>query len=505
MAWNEQLRGPKRGPGAPLRRSPSFQPTPGPIAAYVSNANQPQFCDLAQYAGYAVIASIAMFAKSGAVGAAEYQFGTHAEATYNAEAIKQQFQRSVRTPPAAATGAVPKYTYAPAQIDPTQQSPQLNQPITPATAGLALIHWGEGQDYVDSAGYYAKPLNLTLATGYLGEFQQTLPQIEDRPTQQVWRAVTAGFTPRVPPYAFASQTDTTQLAAIYTDPPNAAVLTSGILGAFQSTADQPQDRPTVQVWRAVVAGNTPRIGAYSLALEPQTDLTRQPFTVVPSIGRPSQMAYQQAAPQQVDLTLPAQLQESLTAAPIVLGPTVRPFITPEQRFDTANYSVTWTLATFSNSGGIGPIPVDDDAHSGGRVLLPGRRIFLRNPMRGETEEEKRLRRIEQGIIQAEPASTQPIVAVRPKTDPTIKLTQQIQAAKRQADMYRARFDAAEARKVKSEAARQKKAADMAEMDAAIRQAQQEQEELEAQRRDAQEFEDVLFIAVNLQKLGLEGE
>lgn len=174
------------GAGGPFLISPQVPAgSTSPLAAFVSNAATPQIAD------YSLIAGIGFFLASaitpqGQANASEYQFGTHAQAIHQAEAVKSDIWGSARTPPTPAAAPLRSIWAPPQLVDLTQQPLVWESLFTGKTPTVPPL----------------------TANG--------LPQAD--PSQMaanVWKSVAApAVAPGpVPKIVLASQDDTSQIAA----------------------------------------------------------------------------------------------------------------------------------------------------------------------------------------------------------------------------------------------------------------------------------------------------
>lgn len=266
--------------------------------AFVSNAGAPQIAD------YGLIAGLGFFLASavtpqGQANAAEYTFGTHAQAIHQAEAVKSRIWGSVRTPPAAASAAPLRSIWA-----------------SPESIDLSIGGWVVGGTQVNQGP--------------------------------------------VPPTILAAPQDTTQIAAqVWKSQPAAAVVTPNPVATFFSVPPQTEDRPARAVWQSLRAGQTPPIIASFYAAPQSADLTQQGIIIKsaqtpPAIGPvpPITVGTPQTDPSQVA----PQIWSSAQTPPAIAGITVWPTLVVPAQFDTSiNPTVLWTTSTFS-SGLTPPIP-----------------------------------------------------------------------------------------------------------------------------------------------------
>ena len=308
---------PRRGPSNRVRLSrDAFIPT-GRLGTFVSAA--PQQADYRFAAGFTLVIASAV-TPQGDTNAAEYLFGTHAQALYNAEAIKSFVRPSASAPVV---------------------QPQLGQYFT----------LGQ-QSYVDSVGQVWKAV-VAGATSQPVPFTQAAPQLLDLSVQAVFqkplvgpqgstvRPFTAGpqqvdltqqafyrLPPEqrqgpVPPFTIGLPQDNTyQIPASITPAQPAATTTPNPVSTFFSVPPQTEDRPTQLVWQSNVSGQTP--------------------PVIPSVY---------ASPQQVDLTQQAQLFQPAIIPPVV-SYAIRQFYASPQVIDLTQQG--WILGTAP--GRQGPVP-----------------------------------------------------------------------------------------------------------------------------------------------------
>jgi hypothetical protein len=297
--------------------------------AFVSNANAPQI------ANYALVAGIGFFVASavtpqGQANAAEYTFGTHAQAIHQAEGAKSSVWKSVPTPPVA-----------------VQPSP------------LRFIFASQ------------EPVDLSIGAWVVGGTQ-------------------ANQGP-VPPTILTLPQDTTQLAAqIWKSQPAAVVITPNPIATFFSVPPQTEDRQTRAVWQSLRAGQTPPVITSFYAAPQQVDLTQQGVIIAsvrtpPAVGPvpPITIGTPQTDPSQIA----PRVWPSVVTPPAIAGVTVWPAIVVPAQFDTSiNPSVLWTRSTFS-PGITPPVPpVVTETFSGGWEYARRSRKRLEEELRKEREQ-----------------------------------------------------------------------------------------------------------------------
>jgi len=313
----------QQGPGPrPYWRPVSPQitagPNIGPLGSFVFNSNAPQLADYGLIAGFAFVVASAV-TPQGQANAAEYSFGTHAQAIYQAEGAKSNIWGSARTPPALSVAVPLRSIWA-----------------SPESVDLSISGWAVGGTQANQG-----PVPPTIFTR------------QDDPRQGsalVWKSA---FTPPAIPgvlgkFVSASQTDPTQLAAQIQQALVAAPIVANPTAEFFSIPPQNEYRPTSIVWRSVVTGQRPSVPPF-IAGASQTD--------------PSQLA--------------PQIQPALLAAPVILGASVTPIATVPPQFDpSGNTSTLWTPSTFSPSAIIPP-----SGGGGGGILhgKAGRRWVISKP------------------------------------------------------------------------------------------------------------------------------
>jgi hypothetical protein len=362
-------------PGAKAPDSPTkfvvkqgpFAPPVGPKGGFISAAPQ--------IANYALVAGLGFFSASavtpqGQANASEYQFGTHAAAIHNAEAIKSKVWKSVPTPPVA-TSQVPRFvSSAPQSVDLTQQPAIFKSAPTPIVVStplpFRLVQAGPEQVDLSISGWVA----------------ESAPMFQGAPPASIWAS---------------PQTDPTQIAAQIWKPAATPPAVSGFLGTYVSVPAQIEERPTRQVWPSQISGQTPPVIKSIWAAPQIVDLTLQAVILGPAITPPVvSYAVPQlyASPQLIDLTQqgwirgtapmgqgpvppltfgipqtdPTQIApsiwQSVPTPPAILGVTVQPNTPVPPQFDTSvNSTVLWTPSTFSPSAP--PAPPSVTVSSGG--------------------------------------------------------------------------------------------------------------------------------------------
>jgi hypothetical protein len=382
----------------------------GFIAAGVRqrNVTNPEFD--ARMSGYAVIIASALAAQF--VPIADIQFGSHAEAVYNLEGQKSQTWSSVRAslPPVTIpyvvvgqqtytdigsvyvkplTGHTPPiipYQYAAPELRDLTQQAVLSQPWHGPQGPVPPYITAYPVDTSQLQAQYT-PVQPKAGVGVLGSVVITTPQIEDRPSEVIRPSQVSGSTPAVPPYVQASQTDTSQLQPQYSPVATPAVLLTGILGRYQVTLPQIEDRPVEQTWfvqsgiEAAGALSSYQFGVHAEALYNAEALKSQvwPTVSAPALLTGAIVQYQSGEPQDWPWQEREQFYRITIAGSLPnIGP-VPPysFVTPQidlnvnatrvssSAFQTftgivlpylsvlpqpdinINYSVTWTPSVFS--------------------------------------------------------------------------------------------------------------------------------------------------------------
>jgi hypothetical protein len=322
----------------------------GFIAAGVRqrNVTNPEFD--ARMSGYAVIIASALAAQF--VPIADIQFGSHAEAVYNLEGQKSQTWSSVRAS------------------------------LPPVTIPYVVVG---PQTYTDIGSVYVKP--LTGSTPPIIPYQYAAPELRDLTQQAVLSQPWHGSQGPVPPYVQASQTDTSQLQPQYSPVATPAVLLTGILGRYQVTLPQIEDRPVEQTWfvqagiEAAGALSSYQFGVHAEALYNVEALKSQvwPAVSAPALLTGAIVQYQSGEPQDWPWNEREQFYRITIAGSLPLTGPVPPygFVNPQidlnvnatrvssSAFQTftgivppylsvlpqpdinINYSVTWTPSVFS--------------------------------------------------------------------------------------------------------------------------------------------------------------
>src|SRR5260221_7443799 len=190
----------QHGPGP----KPFWAPTPpqitlgaltGQLGAFVSNTTTPQVANYSLLAGFALVIASAV-TPQGQANAAEYQYGTHAQAIAQAENVKSSIRSSLRTPQAAPTPAPLRSIWAaPESIDLSISGwavggTQANQGPVPPSILIGQVDPSQLQPQVWKAVAAVAP--RPVAT-----FFSCPPQTEDRPTQIIWPSLVPGKTPPV--------------------------------------------------------------------------------------------------------------------------------------------------------------------------------------------------------------------------------------------------------------------------------------------------------------------
>lgn len=342
----------QHGPGPkPFWRPTPPQITPGPLTgqlgAFVSNTTTPQIADYSLLAGVALVIASAV-TPQGQATAAEYQYGTHAQAIAQAENLKSDIWLSLRTPQAAPTPAPLRSIWAaPESIDLSISGwavggTQANQGPVPPSILIGQVDPSQLQPQVWKAATAAAP--RPVAT-----FFSIPPQTEDRPTSVIWRSLRAGQTPPViasfyaepqqadltqqglfvkpglptgpvpPATSGAPQANPSQIAAQVWKAQIAAPITPNPIASFFATQSQIEDRPTSTVWQSQRAGQTPPVIRSLWAAPQQADLTQKGVVVPVSPTAPAVLTPLYATPQQIDLTQQG-LIFSPSSAPVAPAP-----------------------------------------------------------------------------------------------------------------------------------------------------------------------------------------
>ena len=164
----------------------------------------------------------------GVVGAAEYHWGTHAEATRNEENRKSSIFASVFAAAVAASTAVPALVFAPQQAYADVNASFIEAPLVGATP---------------------RPIPSVITT----------PQVDL--TQQGWilepQAARQGAVPQI--IRGAPQDDPSQLQARLTPSQPAAAVAPNPTAQFFYVPSQFEERQTRIVWPALQAGSTPPV------------------------------------------------------------------------------------------------------------------------------------------------------------------------------------------------------------------------------------------------------
>jgi hypothetical protein len=344
---------------------------------------------------------------SGQVSGSEYQFGTHASALYNAEAIKIQFYPSVRPPPTSGLGT---FVNVPQQVDLTQQSQIYKSVIAGQTTSI-MPRVSTAPQLVDLTqqsqfyGIKASPSAIVSGSQYtFGTHSIALYNAEAiktniypsvRPPPVVTGVVSTFIN--VPPQSV----DLTQQSQIYpaASNPGGWILTwitsgpdSSEFVQFQSTIIPsssgvlPAARPikfivsTPQVVDLTQQSSIykplltfqGRVPPYTLTAPQLLDLTQQ-SVIQPSVPSPISYAFKSytSGPQLVDLTIQSQIFPAQFRA-LIFGPTVfpNPFV-PAQFDITVNGTRIWTPSTFSPSAPV--IIAPQLTIKGGRVILSSKK------------------------------------------------------------------------------------------------------------------------------------
>lgn len=268
---------------------------------------------------------------SGSVVPAEYEWGTHAQATHNAEGVKSDIFASV-VAAVVITAAIPAFIFAPQQA-----YADVNQSFVeaPLTAG-------------------ASPRTIPRLS--------TVPQVDL--TQQGWIAEPQSARQgRVPPITQGEpQDDSSQLAPRLTSAQPAPVTTSPV-APFFSVSYQTEERPTRVVWQAQPAPITVSYAIGQLYAAPQVlDLTQQGWIESTAPVRQSGVPARNWASQDDPSQLAAQVFQSVVTPPIFTGD-VPPIVLAGQPQDSTEQipAITWTPLVFGEP----PPPVLDEILIGG--------------------------------------------------------------------------------------------------------------------------------------------
>lgn len=334
------------------------------------------------------------------VAPADYIWGTHAQAIYNAEAQKSQFVRPATpsaTPKALGTYvATAQQQYVDVQavtIAPSRTATPAASAVrsyfagpfdfayTPSSVTVAPLITGQGAvpPYTQAApqpvdlalqATYAKPLiigqgrvppyvsaapqniDLTLPAAYsvplvgargpVPPMVVAAPQFIDLSVQAFYAKPLIIGQGAVPPYVFASQADPTQIAAQTWASLVAPPITSGFLGAYQSTQSQFEERATKQFVPAAVAGQTTPVIPRQYAAPQLFD-----FTLAASITAPSVVPPPPASPVPLRHSFSSPQFFDFTLAPSFSSPTVAPTAPPNKHrlvIDVENGRIGWMVS-----------------------------------------------------------------------------------------------------------------------------------------------------------------
>lgn len=392
---------PRNPPGIGLVGSPSAAVASplNALGSFVSNTTTPQIADYGLAAGFALIIASAV-TPQGQANAAEYQFGTHAQAIHSAEGVKSAVFESVPTPPATVSTQLGTFIGNAGQAD----HGQLAARLWPAAAPAAITP-------NPTAPFFSVP-----------------PQSEDRATRLIWPAQPAPFQGVIgsAEYHFGTHAVATHLAegaksVVFksaTPPPvvvtgpvpkplwgtqeNVDLSISGWTASF-TLAPQPsgsatiavlpqvEDRPIARVWTSVRAGQRTPVIARISASPQAVDLTQQGLIVAPSVQPPPvgpvpPLAY--GVPQTDTTQIPAQVWSSVPTPPAILGVTVWPNIVIQPQPDTSvNPSAVWAPSTFSEGLPVVQVPIV--YAGGGPAQLRWREDFDLRPLHKKRKEVKK--------------------------------------------------------------------------------------------------------------------
>jgi hypothetical protein len=349
-------------------------------AGYVTAAPQQE---ASSFVGTTLVVAAAFIA-FGPIASAEYIFGTHAQALYNAEAAKTRFRQAL-VAKSGSTPRVPYYASAAApQVDPLAFGRAAIFSPLPATISPLITPLVTTANFPQSDPYATGSSSIFSAAsqsgGGLKQYQRSSvddPALYNAEAgkSRVWAGQSAGLTPAsVSPSLFASDPNA---AALYAEagkhqvwPSVASAPTTGRLGVFATAApqsvdlsvqpfvDAPQFNP--QGWLLPWVEAEPQSGAEyqpAASITPQSwahpglplhqvwadpqhvDLTL-PALVIPAVAVPTQgptVRSFTAGPQPLDLTLPAQIQVAVRPT----GPIVRGFVTPPLPVDLTLAAQIW--------------------------------------------------------------------------------------------------------------------------------------------------------------------
>ena len=315
----------------------------GNLGRFANNASNPQVADYARVAGYALVFMAAM---SGAGPSRASTFVQQLN-VQSVAAIDQQGTRTVwasrragQTPPIIrmvygapqlvdltqqgqvwpstklgqttpliprTTGAAQPYTNAPSTVWPSQRTPAVTaQPVTAFVQSAdqpqdrpTVTRWpsqrlGQVTPIIKSIAGAPQLVDLTqqalLIRPAIGQLP-ALPWVSgagqaytDSPSS-VWRSLIAGSTPRIGAFTQSAEQPQDRPTITVWPSQRAPAVTAQPVTAFVRSADQPQDRPTATVWPSQRAGQTPPVIRQVSGAPLQTDLTQQAVLFAPVIGR----------------------------------------------------------------------------------------------------------------------------------------------------------------------------------------------------------------------------
>lgn len=330
---------------------------------------------------------------SGPAPTAQYQFGTHAVALYNAEAEKTRIWSSIPAPTSVTTGILGQWTTSAPQAADLSLQPFFDGPQSNPSGYLFTVIGAspDTSEFPTLQPTFVRSSIQGLVSGILGAFSRAPPQLEERPTFTVWPSVVSGATPRIVPTTWtpeqsytnpqplgirastpiggpalgsvavapqqsysdvqpritpaviagnsprigvfftAAQIDATQATPRFTAPITATAVVSVPVAPYLATSQQAQDYPTLQIWSSRNAGVNSRV-APLVQSAAQADLTQQPFFDAPQPGPLTGLVPPavRVPPQQVDLTLQATFSHPLITGQGKLGSFS---IAPPQQFD----------------------------------------------------------------------------------------------------------------------------------------------------------------------------
>lgn len=276
---------------------------------FVTNANGPQVADYSLLAGVGFFVASAL-TPQGDANAAQYTFGTHAQAIHQAEGVKSK----VFTP-VLAQGRVRPFIYA-QQDNPFQPQPSIFQSAAATavatTAVASFITAGPQLADFTLQGQIKAP--GPAPQGAVPPLTNAAPQLADLSLQPWLDSPLIISQGAVPPIVKAApQDDPTQIAPSVAKSQPAA--TNPIAG-YVTVPPQNEERPTRQIFPSVVSGQTPPVIAQIFAGPQQVDLTLQ-GSIFPPALTPIVVSYAfrqvYASPQSIDLTLQGSIFPTATA------------------------------------------------------------------------------------------------------------------------------------------------------------------------------------------------